>query len=708
MVTSFATGSSRFPAWQRKVNSTAENIDVEALDEKKSSTSSHMGVATDQPKRKGSQITHFLIQYSSVLYFSNRFGREGMKIKSLLFQRLAIALLVVWFLLLSISFFINSPIAIFSLLPDILLLLVIVLAAFSIGSYFLEIFRIDQILPTEEFVISTALGLGGLSIFGILLSVLGILAWWSVAAGLVVFIAIGFLRIISLMNSPSYLFGPEDLSEEAPSPLSWAQYIIIAIWVLALVHFALLPPVTDLSLSTSLGHPSQWLISGGIGPESAPTPDQVNMTTALYALALALKGPHLAMLLSALVGGLTITLLYAGTKRYCGPLAARSAFLVASTIPIFFYSFLAPGDGMMMALYQFSAFFAMLRWFDERKRRWALTSGVLLGLSITVSSVAFIFVTVMLVFAFYWAFNQKKGNKFALHLVIAAGAGFLVQIPWMAVHTYLFGNPVAQLSSLLNINPLPLDQWFNDVIAVTLQLSFPSASEPLWWIMGPIFVVFVPFYFIVARKNPMSKLAISIGLVTLAISKPLGIPMELRMISSILLAIPVGLTAHRLVEKGWRKILVLSMLYFLIFGHVFFSTAIIEEVFASPHRFLLGLENRDEYLERTVDYYPTAKLVNRLLPQDAHILSIGESGLVYFERRITVAEGELLSDVTAWLSDSEDLEKGISRLQNRNYSHLMIKRQQSEPLLEISTELEQFLIFETGEHSLYNLNIGNR
>lgn len=639
---------------------------------------------------------------------------------STLFLDIIFALMAVWFVLLSVIFFINQPITLLAFIPDIALTFAVVLAAYALGSAILELARIDEILPTEDFVFSTAIGLGGISFLTVVVSLLGFLTWWTISIGMVVAFIAGSQRILGLLTPPTYLFGPEDVGEEAPSPISWAQFIIGAIWIIALFHFCLLPPVAEQSLAFSLGLPSQWVLTGGLSPATGAPPEAVNLTSGLYAFALALRGPHLAMMISALVGGLTLAALYACGKRYCGPEASRSTFLVAASLPIFSYALMSPGDSMLMALYQFCSFFLMMRWFDEKRRRWALLSGIMLGLSVCVSTLALFFVAPLLVAAFSWAATRRNALKFITHLAIGTGAAGLWFIPWMGVHAYLFENPFTPFSAIGALNPPPLRESIPDLLTMPLRLSLPGQGDAIWQVLGPIFLIFVPFYFLTQRKNPMTGLATSIGLAALVFGRPFGVPLEMRLGALLMLSIPAAMAAHRIAEAGWKRNVAIGMLYLLILWHIFHSTAVVESIFNSPHRFLLGLETEQQYLERSVDYYPAAQVINQELPADAMLLGFGQQGRVYIDRHMVLEDTEIGRYAAAWLSDPAEYERGIERLRRRGFTHVLInlgparreaelERVQSpevERLERISDLLDARRIMQWGDLSIYRLSAG--
>lgn len=619
------------------------------------------------------------------------------------FQNIILGLLMILFLALSVSFYVTRPIAILALLPDILLLASVVLAAYAVGSYILEILLIDEVLPTEDFVFSTAIGLGIISLLTILITVSGFLSWWSVSIMLVLLIVAGFSRIVGLLSPPTYLFGPEDLAEEGPSPLSWMQYIALAIWVIFLFHFCLLPPVIIESLKNPLGLASQWILAGGI-PQTHAAASGLNLTTGLFTLALVLKGTQLAMLMSALIGGLTLTAVYCCVKRYCGPLAGRSALLICASLPVFCYYLLSPGDILSTGLFQFLAFFTLMRWFDEKKRRWAVISGIFTGLSLSASTLSLFLTLPLLLSALIWAATKKEFSRFLLHLLLGGGAAALALLPWLAVHVYLFKSFFTIFIPITSINLPTWQLALERIVTLPQHLAFPMGTREAWDFIGPLYLVFVPFYFVTLRKNPMTGLATTIGLATLILGRILGLSLGHRIISLLLLAIPVSMAGHRLLEVHWKRRIALTLLYILVFWHAFHSMALVEGTLNVPHRYLLGLESKEQYLTRAVDYYQAAQEINNTVPPDAKVIAPGLTGTLYFERITDVPEDEALDDTLLWLSNSQRLAKGLSRLVNRGYSHILLRRG-AFPSQEdiIFSNLDQFKLFELNNYLFYSI-----
>lgn len=596
------------------------------------------------------------------------------------FQRIIFVLLAVWFLLLAVTFFISRPIALIALLPELLLIALITPAAYAIGSFVVEHLRLEEaLLPGEEFVLATAMGMGGLSLLTMLAGMLGLLTWWTVGLGLIVAIAAGFYKIIGLVTPPAYLFGPEDLGEEAPDPISWAQIIIITIWIIALANFCLLPPICEPSLAFSLGAPSQWVHSSGIGRGNVNGPELISMPEGLFAMCLALRGVHLPVMMSGLLGGLAMAILYLTAKRYCGAVAARSSLLVAASLPLFCQGFLAPGAGLATALFQVCAFYCLLRWFYEDKRRWSVFAGIFIGLSLSSSAVAVFFIPPLFVAALVWAAIRKRWRRLLLNLGIIVLVGLITWLPWFLIDYYLFGSPSAWIEPLAALKPPPLVEGQIRTLTLPLSLSFPGPALPPWEVIGPIFLVFIPFYFLTYRKNPATGLAAAVGLAFLGFGEPFGVGLEMRMAALMLLSIPTAMAAHRFVETGLRKTLAVGALFLMIGWQIFHATAMVETEYPSPQRFLLGLEDSSQFLERGVEYYPIAVYINTRLEAGAHLLAVRHHGKLYIDREITVADAELSRDIVNSLINAPDMESSVAGLSEQGYTHLLVDAREALP-----------------------------
>jgi hypothetical protein len=215
-------------------------------------------------------------------------------------------------------------------------------------------------------------------------------------------------------------------------------------------------------------------------------------------------------------------------------------------------------------------------------------------------------------------------------------------------------------------------------LSVPSEISFPYGSQPAWYVVGPIFLVFVPFYFATRRKIPMSSLAVGVGLATLGLSVHFDLELEYIMVALVLLAIPAAVAGHRFMEQGWRKNATVAMLYILIGWHAFNSTAVVEGIFSSPHRYLLGVERDEQYLERAVEYYPIAKNINTALPADVNMMGLGRLGSLYIERKIVLADEETSKMIIELLSEAESAGEGVAWLRWEGYTHVLINTAKSD------------------------------
>lgn len=623
-----------------------------------------------------------------------------------LFRTIIFALLLVWFALHSITFFLSTPIPVLELIPDLLLLGVLILAAFSAGSYALELMRLDEVSPMEDFIFATTCGLGMISLMTILVALAGFLNWWTMAIGLTLLIAGGFRRIVGLVTPPAYLFGPDEGGDDNPSLVAWIQYFLLALWIAVLFHFVLMPPVISESLAAPLGEVHQWVLSGRINPDAYVLPQTVSLTTGLYALAMAVRGPHLVMMLSGLVAGLTLITLYSLTKRYSGPTAGRSTVLIASSVPIFSYLLLNPGDGMLLALFQIVSFFSMMRWFDEKKRRWALASGLFVGYSLSASITTVFFLVPMLVIALVWAFSQQNFRRFILHLVIAGGAVVIWLLPWAGMHLYVFYDAIHLVNPLLSVDVMQWQQALASTLSLPIELSFPSGELPLWRVVGPIFLIFVPFYFLIKRKNPMSSMATAIGLVTVLIGRPFGVILDYRLVSVLLLSVPTAMATHRLSDEPVKRGITMAMLLLLVFWYFYHATSVVEEQFDSPHRYLLGIETEAEYLSHAVDYYDDARKINEITGGSGRVISLGHPYRLYFDIPIVVARPGITEELLEIFAESPGIDQLIHVLREDGFTHIMLSMKPAgkiELLDELRAALKPKQLFAGSSVALYSL-----
>jgi hypothetical protein len=618
------------------------------------------------------------------------------------------ATFIAWFLFQATLFFSSTPIPILSLMPDLLLLCVFIVAAFAIGSYVLEVIRLDEVSPIEDFVFATVIGIGFMGLFGVIISVTGLLNWWVIAIGFTLVIIAGFRRIVGLLTPPAYLFGPDDSSEDGLSLLAWLQVILMSLWIAVLFHFVLLPPVIADSLHLPLGETQQWVINGGIVTDEYVGGQSVSLTTGLFALALAIRGPHLAMLFSGLFAALTLLSLYSMTKRYSGPTVGRSTLLIAASLPMFSYLLLNPGDGMLLALFQLCSFYSMMRWFDEKKRRWALASGAFLGFSLTVSITSIFFVVPTLIIALIWALRQQNIGRFLLHLVVASGGVLIWLLPWIGLHFYVYFDALHLINPLWSISVPDPGAAAMAVVNIPLQLSFPSEDLDKWFVVGPIFLIFIPFYFLTQRKNPMATMATAIGLVTVVIGRPFGVLLDDRLIAVLLLSIPTAMATHRFSEVEWKKSVHVFAMLCLVFWYFYHATSVVEDQFDSPHRYILGIESEEEYLSQAVPYYADAQEINTIVDSSDRILSLNHAKRLYFTRPVVHARSGVFSEILEIYQESGGINPLIVSLAEDGFTHILVDWKDpavnsSEVFRSLLADLESRLLFTGTTLKLYSI-----
>jgi len=280
--------------------------------------------------------------------------------------------------------------------------------------------------------------------------------------------------------------------------------------------------------------------------------------------------------------------------------------------------------------------------------------------------------------------------------------------PWSALGAYLQGTPAGLLEPLANLNPPPLLQGHLNILTLPLEISFPRPALPPFEVIGPIFLVFIPFFFITYRKNPASGLAVAIGLSFLGFGEPFGLALEARLAAFALLGVPAALAAHRFAEKGWRKTLAVAMLYLMIGWQIFHSTAMVENAYPSPDRFLLGLETSDQFLARAVDYYPAARWINDNLPADARLKALGQKELLYIHRLVSPTTPERGGELAVSLVNPQTRSGALAALREKGFGYLIVNWREPDsgdpPWPELQHALRSRLLYSGGPVGVYTLD----
>lgn len=226
--------------------------------------------------------------------------------------------------------------------------------------------------------------------------------------------------------------------------------------------------------------------------------DMPKLTEMLYVGGLAFGSEIIAKLIHFTFGLLIIFSIYKISRKFLAKRASLIAVLV-------FYSSLVVGWESMTAyidlsrtFFEILVFWGFLNWFEEKKLKWLVISGIMMGLAIAVKLVAAGSFLIFLILFAYQAYAKKESIILAVkRFLIFVFVAFLIPLPWFIFSFINTGNPfypyfssipVDSGQSLLIPNLLFI---FKDFYTLFLNLNDP---------ISPLYLILLPIIFLTFKK----------------------------------------------------------------------------------------------------------------------------------------------------------------------------------------------------------------
>jgi len=360
----------------------------------------------------------------------------------------------------------------------------------------------------------------------------------------------------------------------------------------------------------------------------------------LYVASLALRGEILAKGIHFVMGLVILLGMWQFARHHIQGISSLPlALLVFYTIPtVFMLSHVAYSD-LTVTLYAFLAVYAFVNWHDRRGGPWLIWCGVFTGLAMATKYTA-LFLPFLGCLGVLWHCRQcKMSGQQALRLLLVYGVcAFAVGCPFYIKNWIMTGNPFypflyglfggrgwdpeqARLYDMF-VKSLGMGRRFVDYLLLPWNLSFNARvdSPQFDGLIGPIFILTLPF------AMGMRKMAVGakIGLVyaLLAFMFWASAAQQIRYLVPILpfLAIMVAY----IVSYYRHQRLILGLLVLLVAGSVGINGYHVVKHFLKvrPWTVVLGHEDREAFLSRTLPSYDMFQYVNDNLPDDTKVFLV--------------------------------------------------------------------------------------
>lgn len=578
--------------------------------------------------------------------------------------------------------------------PLVLLFLTVLLATGS-GRALAGRLGLTDLSESQKTLIGATLGLGLLALGTFALGALGLFKPWAASALLALLWVAGYAELKPALES---LAPDRSLLESRPlAAAAIALPLALALWA------CLMPPHQYDSLVYHLALPQDYLLAGRLhAPEGllfAHFPQNGEM---LFTLALLAGSDVLAQMYMWLAFALSIAWLFALGRREA-PLSAvlLACFLTATHASVLLMASTTYVEPLVM-LWVTAGALCFERWRQvPAARGWLVLSGVFIGLALGTKYYAGLG-AIALGLRLAWRAARAEDRPAALKdLALFTAVVAALFAPWLAKNWVLVRNPVFPFLYRYFENTGTgwngeaaagyfrilteyghAEGWFVSLLKLPVlllrnPLRFGGGMDVLGDLGWTLLLGCLPLALWAARDNGFRRgLLLFCGWWAVGWFSS-GVVLRFLTVLVPLLALAGAAGLVKLHERvgAWGRgalvaavgALVATSLYLAVYVHAVFGTPGV----------LLGLETREEFLSRRLDYYPCAAGARALPGPSGRILVVGEQRGYYLQR------AHLTSSVHApnlWVRLAEDAASPADlarRLMAEGFSHVLLVPKES-------------------------------
>jgi len=513
----------------------------------------------------------------------------------------------------------------------------------------------DYNTPLEEIVFSAALGLGALSLLTFGLGLVGLFYRWLFWLLFLVLAVILYPQIRAIASQ---------LREGPILPTGTRLNRILAIYlgfILTLAFFqSLTPPIAWDSQVYHLTGPKLYLQAHRLPVDiDIPYLGFPPLLEMLFTAGLLLKGDIVAKLIHYAYGLLTLLALFAFAKRYFNHKVAWLSMAIFYSVPsLVLISTWAYVD-LGLIFYEFTAFYALMRWLEARDKRWLTLTAILCGLAMGVKYISVILpITLALIIALrVWQEGLRETVKALCFFGLLA---IMVASPWYLKNFFSTGDPFypfffggtywdefrAWWYSRAGTGLAFTAPWRLLVAPLEITVLGTQGKENYDATIGPILLTVIPLLALVWKKIASEERRVVGYALLVCLIQYLfwlygvaqsALLVQTRLLFPIfaLLALLAGYTVDKLAlltRRAFSLQWFVTTVLLLTLGLNAVSSAL-HFISDSPLPYLTGFESRESYLTRHLGlYYTTVVHINENLPPSAKILFLWEPRSYYCQR----------------------------------------------------------------------------
>ena len=500
----------------------------------------------------------------------------------------------------------------------------------------------------EEFLYSTAAGLGIIAYCVLAIGLVGFLNVPALLILLLVMLAVGFPALSRLLQGS--VRGLTRLRRQRTQAVERVAAFFMGTIAFLSITGALTPPTANDwdGLSYHLAVPKIYLRAGGIHYIGWMSHSNFPFTwEMLYTLGLALHGAALAKLFHWLAGALTALAAYLIARQTWGGRAGLLAACAFVAVPLAGWEAAVASNDLAASLYTLLALGAFMSWKSRGERGWLAVAACMAGFAAGCKMTALLLIA-FLAAAAYLAAGQGKRIRSA---AVAAALALAIASPWYVKSTIWTANPVypffyeifggkhwsaegareyrrEQISFGMGRRPLALAAFPWNLTMHGNRFS-NRPDQPFTLLtqsIGPLFLAALPLLWL-RRLKWEDKFLLAYCAIFFLTWFFLSQHIRYSIPAMGVVAALAGGGASAAGEAGLGKFVAAA--YAVV---ALAAVAILGLMVSTGAPAALGMETGTAYLHRSLDLMPMVEEINGNLPQSAKIIMYGETRGFYFDR----------------------------------------------------------------------------
>ena len=569
---------------------------------------------------------------------------------------------------------------------DLFIFIFIFIGIIGIGRFGLKTAGLTFTDTLEEFVFSSALGLGLLAYIVFVLGSCKLLY----KPVFIIYLALIFL----LFWRPSFAFFKVFFNQSLfliKECSLWQK--ILLIFTLPMIFFALFgalaPPTGQDELCYHLAQTNNYLRAHAVydvrHSVSALWPYLMEM---LFTLGALMNGPALSKLFHFITYLLLCAAVLSFLKKYGSNRIAFFGFMICLFTPAFFTQASFAYVDNALAFYTFISFYTFYIFFETRNIRWAFLSGVFAGFMVSVKLTGLFALPAFAIAGFY-ELCKGKDKAVIMKASLCWICGLLLfGSLWYIRSAFLRGNPVYPFYPDFFNGHGWNDPTYKGVHG--LEFSLWSFLRFLWDMtlrpalfggesIGPMYLVFFPPIVLFLPLSRAIKYSIFFA-VSYAFCWLITDP-NARFFFSGLSFMSIGCASVLASLAGSKTKTIKYFINTIFLIMIIIQTGIGVRHFWDEAGLFFGASDNDKYLSERERSYSAAKVINRALKPTDQILSVGESRGYYFNNPFI-----LIQEWNRSVKYEEQFSSATALgnfLKLKGFSHLLLSNQDLENNQEI-------------------------